>query len=63
MIAQLEQKGSDQFMHISNNNTEYSRYENFDLTRMFQKTVFLWLKYTQQPWLTASESFSWFHYF
>ena len=41
MIAQLEQKGSDQFMHISNNNTEYSRYENFDLTRMFKNSVFV----------------------
>ena len=36
MIAH-KQKGSDQFMRISNNNTEYSRYENFDLTRMFNK--------------------------
>ena len=39
MIAH-KQKGSDQFMHISNNNTEYSRYENFDLTRMFNKQCF-----------------------
>ena len=34
MIAH-KQKGYDQFMRISNNNTEYSRYEYFDLTRMF----------------------------
>ena len=33
MIAH-KQKGSDQFMRISNNNIEYSRYKNFDLTRM-----------------------------
>ena len=39
MIRQ-KQKGSDQFIHISNNNTEYSRYENFDLTRMFNKQSF-----------------------
>ena len=39
MIAH-KQKGSDQFMHISNN-TEYSRYENFDLTRMFNKQCFV----------------------
>ena len=36
MIAD-KQKGSDQFMRVSNNNTEYSRYEYFDLTRMFNK--------------------------
>ena len=29
---------ADQFMRISNN--EYSRYENFDLTRMFNKHCF-----------------------
>ena len=40
MIAH-KQKGSDQFMRISNNNTEYSRYENFDLTRMFNKQCFV----------------------
>ena len=28
-------------MHISNNNTEYSRYEKFDLTRMFNKLCFV----------------------
>ena len=39
MIAQ-KQEGYDQFMHISNNNTEYSRYENFDPTRMFNKQCF-----------------------
>ena len=39
MIAH-KQKGSDQFMRISNNNTEYSRYEYFDLTRMFNKLCF-----------------------
>ena len=39
MIAQ-KQKGYDQFRHISNN-TEYSRYENFDLTRMFNKQCFV----------------------
>ena len=38
MIAH-KQKGSDQFMNISNN-TEYSRYENFDLTGMFYKQCF-----------------------
>ena len=36
-----KQKGYDQFMHISNNNTEYSRYEKFDLTRMFNKQCFV----------------------
>ena len=35
-----KQKGYDQFMRISNNNTEYSRYEIFDLTRMFNKQCF-----------------------
>ena len=35
-----KQKGSDQFMCISNNNSEYSRYEYFDLTRMFNKQCF-----------------------
>ena len=40
MIAH-KQKGYDQFMRISNNNTEYSRYENFDLTRMFNRQCFL----------------------
>ena len=35
-----KKKGSGQFMHISNKNTEYSRYENFDLTRMFNKQSF-----------------------
>ena len=39
MIAH-KQKGSDQFMRIFNNNTEYSRFENFDLTRMFNKQCF-----------------------
>ena len=40
MIAH-KQKGYNQFMHISNNNTEYSRYEKFDLTRMFNKQCFV----------------------
>ena len=40
MIAH-KQKCYDQFMRIFSNNTEYSRYENFDLTRMLNKTVFL----------------------
>ena len=45
MIAH-KQKGYDQFMRISNNNTEYSRYENFDLTRMFNRlSVFVILIY------------------
>ena len=35
-----KQKGYDQFKRIFNNNTEYSRYENFDLTRMFNKQCF-----------------------
>ena len=39
MIAH-KQKGYDQFMRISNNNSEYSRYENFDLTRMFNRQCF-----------------------
>ena len=39
MIAH-KQKGYDQFMRIFNNNTEYSRYENFDLTRMFNRQCF-----------------------
>ena len=39
MIAH-KQKGYDQFMRISNNNTEYSRFEIFDLTRMFNKQCF-----------------------
>ena len=39
MIAH-KQKGSDQFICISNNSTEYSRFENFDLTRMFNKQCF-----------------------
>ena len=30
-----QQKGYDQFMRISDNNTEHSIYQNFDLTRMF----------------------------
>ena len=51
---------ADQFMRISN--TEYSRNENFDLTRMFNNSVLLF-EYTKQPWLTTSESFSSFHYF
>ena len=39
MIAH-KQKGYDQFMRIFNNNTKYSRYENFDLTRMFNRQCF-----------------------
>ena len=39
MIAH-KQKGYDQFMRIFNNNTEYSRFENFDLTRMFNRQCF-----------------------
>ena len=40
MIAH-KQKGYDQFMPIFCSNTEYSRYENFDLTRMFNKQCFV----------------------
>ena len=57
MIAH-KKKGSGQFMHISNKNTEYSRYENFDLTRMFNKQSFCDSNIPKQPRLTTSESFS-----
>ena len=51
-------KAMTRFMNISNNNTEYSRYENFDLTRMFNKQCFCdskktsshgWLQLTHFP--------------
>ena len=38
-LLTITNRKADQFIRISNN--EYSRYENFDLTRMFNKTVFL----------------------
>ena len=39
MIAH-KQKGYDQFMRIFSNSTEYSRYKNLDLTRIFNKRCF-----------------------
>ena len=54
MIAQ-KQKGSDQFMRISNKNTEYSKYENFDLTRMFNKQCF----FVNQIYQAATVDYIW----
>ena len=40
-----QQKRYDQFMRISDNNTEHSSYQNFDLTRMFNKQCFVIQRY------------------
>ena len=37
-LLTITNRKADQFMRISNK--EYSRYENFDLTRMFNKQCF-----------------------
>ena len=52
MIAH-KQKGYDQFMHISNNNTKYSRNENFDLTRMLNSVFVI------QIYQTAMVDYIW----
>ena len=56
MIAH-KQKGYDQFMRISNNNTEYSRCENFDLMGMFNKQSFCDSNIPNSRGVTTSESF------